>query len=41
MGIQGIMLAAAASFGATFLLSGLLVIARYLNLQERPKAVVQ
>ena len=41
MGLQGIMLAAAVSFGATFLISGLLVVARYFNLQERAKAVVQ
>jgi O-antigen/teichoic acid export membrane protein len=41
MGIEGIMLAAAVSFGTTFLISGMLVIARYSNLQERAKAVVQ
>ena len=41
MGIHGIMLAAAASFGATFLISGGLVVVRYLNLQERAKAVVR
>ena len=41
MGIEGIMLAAAASFGATFLISGIFVLVRYANLQERAKAVVQ
>ena len=41
LGVQGIMLAAAVSFGATFLLSGVLIIVRYSNLQERAKAVVQ
>jgi O-antigen/teichoic acid export membrane protein len=41
MGIQGIMIAAAVSFGATFLISGVLVVVRYSNLQERTKAVVQ
>jgi O-antigen/teichoic acid export membrane protein len=33
MGLQGIMLATAASFGATFLLSGVLVIARFISFQ--------
>lgn len=41
MGIQGIMLAAAVSFAATFLISGVLVLLRYANLQERAKPVVQ
>ena len=41
MGVEGIMLAAAVSFGATFLISGILVLVRYANLQERAKAVVQ
>jgi O-antigen/teichoic acid export membrane protein len=33
MGLQGIMLATAASFGATFLLSGVLVVARFVTFQ--------
>ena len=41
MGLRGIMLATAVSFGATFLISGMLVIARYGNFQERVKAVVR
>ena len=41
MGVRGIMIATAVSFGATFLISGLMVIARFVNLQERAKAVVQ
>jgi len=40
MGIEGIMLAMAVSFGATFLISGILVLIRYANVQERAKAVV-
>jgi O-antigen/teichoic acid export membrane protein len=41
MGVRGIMLATAASFGATFLISGMLVVARYVNFQQREKAVVR
>lgn len=41
MGIQGIMLAAAVSFAATFLISGMLVVARYANIQQGVKAVVR
>lgn len=41
MGVRGIMLAAAVSFGATFLISGILVVARYLNIRQEVKAVVQ
>ena len=40
-GIEGIMQAAAVSFGATFLISGLLVLFRYANFLERAKPVVQ
>ena len=40
-GIEGIMQAAAVSFGATFVISGLLVLFRYANFQERAKPVVQ
>jgi O-antigen/teichoic acid export membrane protein len=40
-GLQGIMLATAASFGATFLISGVLVILRYANFQPGVKAVVR
>jgi O-antigen/teichoic acid export membrane protein len=41
MGVEGIMLATAVSFGATFLISGVLVVARYVNLQQGVKAVVR
>jgi O-antigen/teichoic acid export membrane protein len=41
MGIRGIMLATAVSFGATFLISGILVVARYVNFQQEAKAVVR
>jgi O-antigen/teichoic acid export membrane protein len=41
MGIQGIMLATAASFGATFLVSGMLVVARHVNFQQGVKAFVR
>jgi O-antigen/teichoic acid export membrane protein len=41
MGLRGIMLATAVSFGATFLISGLLVVARYSNLQQGVKTVVR
>jgi O-antigen/teichoic acid export membrane protein len=40
-GIQGIMLAAAVSFGVTFLISGLIVVARYVNLQQGAKVVAR
>jgi O-antigen/teichoic acid export membrane protein len=39
MGIRGIMLATAVSFGVTFLISGVLVVARYINVQQGEKAV--
>jgi O-antigen/teichoic acid export membrane protein len=41
MGLEGIMLATAASFGATFLISGGLVVARYVTFQGGVKAVVR
>lgn len=41
MGIRGIMLGTAVSFGATFLISGLLVVARYFNVQQGVKAVAR
>jgi O-antigen/teichoic acid export membrane protein len=41
MGLKGIMLAMAASFGATFLLSGVLVVARHVNFQQGMKAVAR
>lgn len=41
MGIRGIMLATAVSFGAAFLISGMLVVARYANFQQGVKAVVR
>jgi O-antigen/teichoic acid export membrane protein len=41
MGVPGIMLATAVSFGAAFLVSGVLVVARYTNFQEGVKAVVR
>jgi O-antigen/teichoic acid export membrane protein len=40
-GVRGIMLATAVSFGVTFLVSGLLVIARYANFQQGVKEVVR
>lgn len=40
-GIQGIMLATIVSFGATFLISGMIVVARYVNFQKGVKAVVR
>ncbi|MBV7264818.1 lipopolysaccharide biosynthesis protein [Erythrobacter ani] len=40
MGIRGIMLATAVSFGAAFIISGMLVMARYMNLRKGAKAVV-
>ena len=39
MGIRGIMIATAVSFGATFLISGMLVVARYANIRQEVKAV--
>jgi O-antigen/teichoic acid export membrane protein len=39
-GIRGIMLATVVSFGAAFLVSGALVIARFFNIQQGVKAVV-
>jgi O-antigen/teichoic acid export membrane protein len=39
-GIQGIMLATVVSFGATFLISGMIVIARLVKVQEGVKSVV-
>ena len=41
MGIRGIMLATAVSFGVTFLISGVVVVARYVNFQQGVKAVVR
>jgi O-antigen/teichoic acid export membrane protein len=41
MGIQGIMLATAVSFGAMFLISGVLVVARYVNFQQGVKAIAR
>lgn len=41
MGIRGIMLATAVSFGAAFVVSGLLVAARYINIQPGVKAVAR
>jgi O-antigen/teichoic acid export membrane protein len=41
MGVRGIMLATAVSFGASFLISGILVVARYVNFQQEAKAVVR
>ena len=41
MGIPGIMLATATSFFTTFLVSGVLVVARYVNFQQGVKAVVR
>lgn len=41
MGIRGIMIATIASFGATFLISGLIVIARFSGSEERVRSVVQ
>jgi O-antigen/teichoic acid export membrane protein len=41
MGIRGIMLATVVAFGATFLISGALVVARYANSQGGVKAVVR
>lgn len=40
MGIRGIMLATAVSFGAAFIMSGVLVMARFINLRQGAKAVV-
>jgi O-antigen/teichoic acid export membrane protein len=40
LGIRGIMLATAVSFGATFVISGVLVVARYLNFPQGVRAVV-
>ncbi|MBD2842459.1 lipopolysaccharide biosynthesis protein [Erythrobacter rubeus] len=40
MGIRGIMLATAVSFGAAFIISGVLVMARYMNTRKGAKAVV-
>lgn len=39
MGIRGIMVATAVSFGAAFIISGMLVIARYANLQKGAKSL--
>ena len=41
MGVRGIMLATAVSFGATFLISGILLVARYFNIRQEVKAVVR
>jgi hypothetical protein len=41
MGIRGIMLATAVSFGATFLISGILVVARHVNFRQGVKAVAR
>ena len=41
MGIRGIMLAMAVSFGVTFLISGVLVMARYVNFRQGVKAVAR
>lgn len=40
MEIRGIMLATAVSFGAAFIISGVLVLARYMNLRKGAKSVV-
>jgi O-antigen/teichoic acid export membrane protein len=40
-GVRGIMIATAVSYGVTFVLSGLLVLARYVNVQQGVKAVVR
>lgn len=40
MGIRGIMLATVASFGVTFLVSGMIVIARFVKVQQGVKSVV-
>ncbi len=39
MGIRGIMFATAVSFGAAFIISGVLVIARYMNLRKGAKSL--
>ena len=41
LGVRGIMLATAVSFGVTFLISGILVVARYVSFQQGVKAVVR
>ncbi|MFL6734562.1 MAG: lipopolysaccharide biosynthesis protein [Sphingomicrobium sp.] len=41
MGVPGIMLATAVSFGATFLISGILVVARWANFERGLKAVAR
>jgi O-antigen/teichoic acid export membrane protein len=41
MGLRGIMLATAASFGATFLISGVLVVARHVKFPQGVKAVAR
>ena len=41
LGLPGIMLATVVSYGATFLLSGVLVVARYVNFQAGVKAVAR
>lgn len=41
MGVRGIMIATAVSFGAAFVISGVLVVARYVNLKQGLKAVVR
>ena len=41
MGVEGIMLATALSFAVTFLISGILVIARWSSLEQGLKAVVR
>jgi O-antigen/teichoic acid export membrane protein len=40
-GVHGIMIATAVSFGAAFLVSGVLVVARYMNIQQGVKAVAR
>ena len=41
MGIPGIMLATAVSFAATFLISGVLIVARYVHIQQEVKVVAR
>jgi len=40
-GVQGIMVATAVSFGVAFLISGMLVVVRYINFQQEVKAVAR
>lgn len=41
MGVRGIMLATAVSFGVAFLISGVLIVARYVNFRQEVKAVAR